>query len=260
LITNPLIAPIWIYGVAYAFFDSRLRWIGWTYVLLIAMMIALHGRNYYSGDVYSIVIAAGAVAVERARFLRSLRPAIVATVAVAGMLAVPFILPVLAEARLADIVAGGQRLVSLNVAPARNADAAITSNFADMHGWPELARTVAGVYAALPPEQRAHAAILASNFGEAAAIDFYGGAYALPPALSGHNNYWVWGPRGYDGSVVIEVNGTCEEPGLFRLRRPRVATFHSPWVMPAEDGIPISICAQPNQPLAAYWPRLRTYI
>jgi len=25
-------------------------------------------------------------------------------------------------------------------------------------------------------------------------------ADGLPPALSGHNQYWLWGPRGYDGS------------------------------------------------------------
>ena len=49
------------------------------------------------------------------------------------------------------------------------------------------------------------------NYGEAAAIDIYGSRLGLPPAISGHNNYWIWGPRGHDGSVVIEIGGTREQ-------------------------------------------------
>ena len=73
--------------------------------------------------------------------------------------------------------------------------------------------------------KRAQAAIVASNYGEAAAIDFFGGRYGLPPALSGHNNYWLWGWRNYSGNVVIDVNGDCgrtDFPGLFR----RLAARH----------------------------------
>ena len=99
-----------------------------------------------------------------------------------------------------------------------------------MHGWPELAETVARIYDALPPGQRAQAAVVASNYGEAAAIDFFGARYGLPPAISGHNNYWLWGPHGYSGNVVIDVNGDCGAAGprLSNLA-PRDA-LDSPWV------------------------------
>lgn len=68
--------------------------------------------------------------------------------------------------------------------------------------------SVGAAYAALPADERGKAAIVASNYGEAAAIDVYG--TGLPPALSGNNQYYLWGTRGYDGSVVIAVNG---DPG-----------------------------------------------
>jgi hypothetical protein len=129
-----------------------------------------------------------------------------------------------------------------------------------MHGWPELAATVARIYDALPPQQRAQAAIVTSNYGEAAAIDFFGKAYGLPPALSGHNNYWLWGPRGYSGNVVIDVHGDCgASEHLFATSR-LAARFDPPWVISYEQDIPILVCTGIKVPLATLWPSLRTYI
>jgi hypothetical protein len=257
MVTNPILAPIWIVGIFYAFADAKLRWIGWTYVLLIVAMIGLHGRNYYAGDAYMLPLATGAVAVERSALLRRWRGAIVAIVALVSLLTLPFVYPILPEDRLAALIAASQRFVPVNMAPDRKGYAPITQNFADMEGWPQLAATVARVYEALPPEQRARAAILASNFGEAGAIDLYGRSHKLPPVLSGHNNYWIWGTHGYDGSVVIEVDGTCGHE--FQKGRV-VANFFDRWAMPAENGIPISVCYGLKEPLALYWPQLRHFI
>lgn len=258
LITNPILAAIWIFGLAYAFARPALRWIGWTYVILIAFMIAGHARNYYPGDAYSLVVALGALAIERTAVLTRYRPAIVTAIALMSMLTLPFIFPIMAEARLAATIEAARRVVSLNLASTRNDYSPIPQYFADMHGWPKLTATVAGVYDALPPRERAHAAIYAQNFGEAGAIDVYGKAYGLPPALSGQNNYWIWGSRGYDGSVIIEVNGTCGP--AFRAERVAVARFYGRWVMPAENEIPISVCYGLKEPLVRYWPRLKRFI
>jgi 4-amino-4-deoxy-L-arabinose transferase-like glycosyltransferase len=258
LITNPLLAPIWIVGLVYAFLTPGLRWIGWTYVLFEAAMIALHGRHYYSGDVYPIVIAVGALAVERTVHLRAARACILAFVTVAAIMTVPFVLPVLPESRLAGMIAALKGATPVTVAAERHADAALTDNFAGMHGWGELVAAVAGVYRSLPARQRAHAAILTKNFSEAAAIDFYGRTYGLPRALSGNNNYWIWGSRGYDGKVIVEVNLTCGP--MFRSGRAAVARVHNPWALLSEQDIPISVCYGLREPLATYWPRLKTYI
>jgi 4-amino-4-deoxy-L-arabinose transferase-like glycosyltransferase len=257
-ITNPLLAPIWIAGVIYALREAQLRWIGLTYVFLLVAMIGLHARNYYPGDAYPLVLATGALAIERASALRAWRPAIVATVAAVSLLTLPFTYPGIAEAKLAAVIAAGQRVVKIDLKPTRDTYAPITENFADMHGWPELTAVVAGVYGSLPPQDRARAAILASNFAEAGAIDIFGKAHGLPPAISGHNNYWLWGNRGYDGSVVVEVNGTCGPD--FSRARVAVTHFYNEWAMPTENGIPISVCYGLNEPLAQYWPKLQLYI
>ena len=57
----------------------------------------------------------------------------------------------------------------------------------------------------LPPDERAQAVFFAPNYGEAAALDIYGPALGGPPAISGHNSYFLWGPRGASGEVVITL-------------------------------------------------------
>ena len=104
----------------------------------------------------------------------------------------------------------------LHMAPSqRRAPAArggpLPQYYADMFGWREMAAKVAAIYNALPPEERAKAVFFGRNYGEAAAIDVFGPPLGLPPAVSGHNNYFLWGPQGHDGSVVITLGGKRAE-------------------------------------------------
>lgn len=266
LLTNLFAAPIWIVGLVRLLRGSNTRFLGYGFVLLIAMMIALHAKHYYPANVYPILMAAGGVAFEAmtAR-VRLARPLLAVATIAAGLFFLPLTLPVLAEPQTlayTGFVSHALGLGRSTLATERKRTSALPEDFADMHGWPQLARSVAAIYDALPPPQREQAAIVASNYGEAAAIDFFGGPYGLPPALSGHNNYWLWGPRGYSGNVVIDVNGDCgrsDFPGLFRSAR-LVTHSNPPWVISYEQNIPISLCEGITQPLSSLWPKLRHYI
>lgn len=262
LITNPAIALFWVVGLVWLFTRGEFRFLAFAYVLLIAEMIVLHGKHYYPGSVYSIPIAAGAVAIEGwTQTRRALRPVAIGYVLVTGALLVPLLMPVLSESAMVAYDNGVRYVLDSEIDLARTDRSAIGElppDWADMHGWRGLAATVARIYDALPPEQRAQAAIIASNYGEAAALDFYGSRYGLPQILSGHNQFWLWGTHGYSGNVVIDVHGTCD-PQLFRQRR-IVTHFSNPWGNPFENGFPISLCEGINEPLATYWPHMRMYI
>ncbi len=260
-VTNPLLAPLWIVGLIAAFLNRNLRWVGWTFVLLIAMMIALHGKNYYPADVYPLLIGSGALAVERwtAR-AQIVRPVVAFAAVILSLWLIPLVEPILPEASAAAYQTKLGRLLHTSARSENHRPVAIGQDFADMHGWPQLAATVARVYDSLPAPERARAAIVASNYGEAAAIDFFGSAYALPPALSGHNNYWLWGTHGYDGSIVIDVNGDCGAREHLFASSERAATFDAPWIMSYEQNIPIMICRGVRKPLATIWPSLKDYI
>jgi len=71
-----------------------------------------------------------------------------------------------------------------------------------------MVATVAEVYDRLPPEEQSKSCILAQSYGEAGAIGFFGKAYGLPRVLSGHQNYYLWGP----GTVALKWSSLWDTP------------------------------------------------
>jgi hypothetical protein len=262
MVTNPLLAPVWIAGLFWLLADADSRPVGVGFLILIAAMIASHAKHYYPADIYPVLFAAGGVAIERATAkLRALRPVGVAWVAMAGAISLPYVLPILpVPAFLAYHRVLAPLLHLESVETERHRRSVLPQDWADMQGWPEMAEAVAKVYASLDPAERPRAAIVAGNYGEAAAIDFFGARYGLPPALSGHNQYFLWGPRGHDGQVVIDVGGDCAASGHLFEHVERAAVFSSPLSMPYEDQLPILVCRGIRRPLPEIWPAIKLYL
>ncbi len=263
LLTNVFLAMVWIIGLIWLLSNARLRFLGYTYIILIIFMLVFHGKHYYPADVYPYLMAAGSVAIEAwTNRWKALRPVVATAVIVVGLVFVPFAMPILPEQQAAsytDWLLGITHISRQTMATEHHRPSALPSDWADMHGWPELAATVANVYQSLSPGDRAQTAIVAGNYGEAAAIDFFGRQYGLPPVISGHNQYYLWGTRGYSGNVVIDVAGDCGAREHLFSTSERAATFSSPWVMPYEDGIPIMVCRGIQRPLAELWPSFKSY-
>ena len=138
------------------------------------------------------MMAGGAVALE-AWLPRLAKPAFAGALLAGAAVTAPLFLPVLpieafiAYQRALGIKPGTGERLRLGELP---------QYYADMFGWPEIAEAVGKAYQALPPEDRARAVFFGWNYGDAAAVDVLGGKWGLPPAISGHENYFLWGPRG----------------------------------------------------------------
>ena len=128
-----------------------------------------------------------------------------------------------------------------------------------MFGWPELAALVGRAYEALPSVDRVQAMFFANNYGEAAAIDMFGTAWHLPPAISAHNAYFLWGPRGHDGSVVIRLGGTRDALLTTYDSVEPTGVFANQWAMPYETGRTVWICRSRKVKLDVAWPGLKNY-
>ena len=68
-----------------------------------------------------------------------------------------------------------------------------------------------------------------------AAIDVLSNDPAMPPTLSGHNQYWLWGPRDYDGTALIDVGGDLSDDQKLCTSATLLGQFHAPYIMPFED-------------------------
>jgi Dolichyl-phosphate-mannose-protein mannosyltransferase len=262
LITGPFLAPVWIVGLVYLARERSTRFLALAWALLIGAMIALHGKHYYPAAVYPIPFAAGCAALEawtaRARVLR---PVFAAALLAAGLVFVPFAVPVLPEQTYLSYeraVTGALHVSRGATSTEHHAESTLPSDYADMHGWPELAATVERVVAGLRPGERERALIVTSNYGEAAALEFFG--RDLPPVASGHNEYFLWGTHGRSGEIVIDVHGDCGASDHLFASAERAATAGTPYAISYERDLPIMVCRGPRVALPALWPKLKTYI
>jgi hypothetical protein len=260
LVLNPLAAPIWIAGLVSLWRRDagRYRALAVAYVAILAGMIVGHGKAYYIGPFYPLLFAAGGVAFERARRMRGLAVAVPVAAVVVGALLAPLAKPLLPVEQFICYQRALGQDPRLGVGE-RHELGPLPQQFADQYGWPELAATVARVRDALPPPEREHACVFASNYGEAAAIDFFGRAYGLPHAISPHNSYWLWGPDDCDFSTVIVIGVPPEDV------RPQVVTvdvaapLECPYCMPYERR-PILVTHGLVLPRDELWRRARRYV
>ncbi|HEY3794483.1 MAG TPA: glycosyltransferase family 39 protein [Bradyrhizobium sp.] len=258
LAMNIVLAPLWLAGAIGPFVDRRLAAalvLSLAFLLTTAFYYLQRGTNYYLFPVYPTMFAVGAVQCERLAVLVT-RAWMVAALGVSALFA-PLTLPILEPAQLQRYMAA----TGIRPAPieAAGVGAPLTQSLSDEFGWRDLAGKVAAIVHRLSPEDRARAVILASNYGEAAAIDVFGSKDGLPPVLSGQNQYWLWGPRGHDGSLIIHVGGDIERWRRICGSVEAAGSFGNPYTMPYENNRAIFICRDLRMPLEQLWPRLKRF-
>ncbi len=265
LTMHPITLPLWLAGLYYLLFVRGGRtWqpVGLAFVILFVLFAIQNAKFYYLAPAYPMLFAAGGVALERyrpgwPRWDRT-RVVYVAILAVVGAISAPLtVVPALPVETLANITGAVKGNASIE-AEAREA-AEIPLNFADRFGWEEMVATVAEVYEELPPEEQANACILTGNYGEAGAIDFFGGEYGLPKAISGHNNYYLWGPGGCTGETVIAVNVPRGTLMTVFGEVEQAATSTCDYCMPDENNLPVYVARSPKMPLEDAWPKFKFY-
>jgi hypothetical protein len=242
-----LLAPLLIAGFVRLWRTPELRFIAVAGTLIVLYVLAwIPGKVYYTDGMAPAVLAAGSVAAERwiarGRRPRLRRGVVLGATLVGVAIALPGVLPIVPIGQVHDLPAASQH-----------------STLGDSVGWPQLTRAVAAQDAALARVGQRPTSIFTGWYGEAAALDVLGTADHLPPVLSGHNAYWMWGPGHASDRTVLVVDA-------FGWLRPHFAscrvltTYHAPYHVQNDwTGIPIGVCTGPAAGWRTLWPHLRHY-
>ncbi|HZB72346.1 MAG TPA: glycosyltransferase family 39 protein [Acidimicrobiales bacterium] len=203
-------------------------------VVVVAGFVATGGKSYYAAPVALLLYAAGAVAAAGWGWGRwAVVGGAVVTIAVAGA----YMLPLAGERSMVDRELYEQR-----------------DDYAEQLGWPELAAEVTAAARDMTPEERASAAVLAGNYGEAGALGRFGGG-DLPPVVSAHVSWRYWVDDDALTARTLVVVGYARswlEPRCASLDR--VGTVTNDAGVPNEEaGGPVFRCRLPGT-LADVWP------
>lgn len=230
VLVGPLLAPVWVAGLARLWRDTRLRTLALAYPLLAVLFLATGGKPYYLAGLYPLLLAAGAQPIaDWARQRRPRRALLVGAVAVS---------------------AAGSAVVGLPLLPVAEAGpvVAVNEDAGETVGWPSLVRTVADVH-------QGNAVVLTQNYGQAGAIDRYGPALGLPPAYSGHNGYADWGPPTEHDLPVVAVGVPRQElQRWFAQCQPAARVDNGVGLDNEEQGTAIHLCTGRRGTWASLWP------
>jgi len=122
----------------------------------------------------------------------------------------------------------------------------------DRLGWDSMAAPVSQVYHSLPSAEQNGACIFASNYGEASALVFLGKNDSLPPVISGHNNFYVWGP-GSCGALLITVGVGQDQLQPAYRNVTQAAVITCSYCMTSEDNLPVLLATNPTVSLQSAW-------
>jgi hypothetical protein len=132
----------------------------------------------------------------------------------------------------------------------------LPQDYADMLGWPELAAAVAHAYDSLPPEKRAQVVLIAENYGEAGALEYYGPRLGLPRVVSAAGTYWFFGPGEKPGTVAVTLGVSKEDLEKFFETVTPAGRVINTWGVPEELDVPVYVAENPRATLQAIWPSL----
>ncbi len=261
LLMLPLTLPIWLGGIWFYFFTQAgrpFRAIGWAWIFTAAVIVGMSPRVYYLFPAFPVLFAGGGVLWEQwlARtkwtWLKFAYPVLML---LGGAVLAPLAIPVLPP----ETYVRYTKALGLNQPAIETHELGpLPQIFADQFGWDEMAASVASVYNALPPDVRARTAIFAQSYGQAGAIDLFGPKYGLPPAISTHQSYFLWGPREYTGESMIVMDDRQEDlEKLFTNVRKAGRVYH-PYSMPYQH-FDVFYCQGIHAPLQEIWPRLKKW-
>lgn len=243
---GPLLAPVFVAGLVRLLRTPAarpFRAFGVAYLAMFVLVLAGGGNALYLVDGFPALFAAGAIATGGwlARARSRLRPALVSAAVVLA------------------VVSGA--LLGLPLIPVdslrESPTLAVYEEPGETVGWPQLAETVTAAYRALPDQDRARAVVVATNYGEAGALDRYGRL----PVFSGHNGFYEWGPPPEDNDLAIVVGG---DPGVplqwtnaCRELRQIAVLDNGYGLANDEQGRPVWLCRGLTAPWSKVWPAVR---
>jgi len=263
LLVNPLTAPLWLAGLIALLFCKPLRpyrVLGWTYLVCYTVFFVLHGKNYYLAPIYPVLLAAGAVVLEvgisRPR-LTWLKPVVAIVLLASGAHLTPVVVPVLSPEQFLEYAK--TLPFKLPVMEHAHARAALPQWYSDQFGWQEIVDETAVAWNHLTPEERKNGdcGIFAQDYGQAGAIDFFGRRYGMPPSMSGHQTWFLWGPRNYSGDCMIVLDDRQETLERYWNHVEFIGTS-APSLYALEQQIPVFVCrGKKFDSWAGVWPKLK---
>lgn len=212
---------VWLGGLFWLLTQKQYRIIGYTFLLILFLLMLGSGKGYYALGAYPMLLAAGGVWAEKVSASRSwLR------ITFAGLillLSFPFIPVLLPLQRPAEMAAFNKKYGLADLGLLRWEDGEnhpLQQDFADMLGWKELTQKTERLFQQQPDSTKAATMVYCASYGLAASMRFYASdAYFRDKIFSENGTFLLWAPSRIYFRHLIFVDDEMPEEDDDVLRR-----------------------------------------
>jgi hypothetical protein len=233
---------------------KKFRFLGFLTIFIIASLMILKGKSYYTLGIFPLLIISGAVAYGhwiKKIWLRVVFPMVLVLLTIP---VIPFGIPVYNQAGLIKYFKVLEDKYGIDVGR-RFEDGSIHSlpqDYADMLGWEELTCITNKAYRMIGDKKACF--IYCENYGQAGAITIIGKRYGLPEAISFNESFRYWIPEKFDPEITsfIYINRKLGED-IQRLfgRISLVGKISNPDAR--EYGTSVYLCENPLISFNQFW-------
>jgi hypothetical protein len=232
------------------------RFLGYSALLVILILMLLRGKAYYSAGVMPLLISAGCVWTGSILKGKPVFVIILASIFLfLSAISLPMGIPVYKADNLVkyfDKVAGFMGDDAIR----RDEDGnyqKLPQDYADMLGWDELADVTSKAWQSIPDKDAAF--IYAENYGQAAAVSLIGRKLNLPEAVSFSESFRYWFPKRFEKEITHLIYINDEEPGsdvkeIFS-KIELVGRIENPFAR--EHGTGVYVCSEPVGSFNRFW-------
>ena len=246
---------VWLPGLCFLLFYKKFRdyrFIGITYLILLILILALSGKDYYTLGAYAMLFVFGGIGLESILKTKFSKIAVTFTMVFFIFGGLPLSLPVLSMEKMVKYCEYLINEIGLD-GPMRWEDGEVyplPQDYADMNGWEELAEKVNQVYQQLSEEDRSQCHILGMNYGVAGAINYYGKKYSLPEVHSLSSSFFLWAPEDIQFSNQIMIDDRIQSGSEWFENMVLVDSIEDPYAR--EKGY-IYYRSDPKTDVSAVW-------
>jgi len=183
--------------VAFSYFKPfrSFRFIGISFVTIIALFAAMKAKDYYAVGLYPVIIAFGSVYIDLI-LSKKLRFVVVPLLIILNLaifiLTLKLVYPIYSPVEIRKHAQSFGKLGLLRWEDGKNHN--LPQDFADMLGWKEMADKSLEAYKMIPPGELENTLIICGNYGEAGALNYYNRS-KMPEAYAFNTDYIYWLPH-----------------------------------------------------------------
>jgi len=217
IMMNIVVIFSWMGGLIAVLFSKKLKqysWIGIAFFLVMGLLIAGSGKDYYALGVYPILFVFGSIWLEDLTIKWPVfgKVAFLGVPVLAGLFILPLGLPMFKPEKLAAYFEKTGFTKAMGFKWEDQENHPLPQDFSDMMGWREVAEMVAKNYQNLPDTIKATTIIFCRGYFTAGALNFYGKNLGLPEAVSHNGSYLQWIPSDFNFKHLMLIGHRNPEP------------------------------------------------